>query len=963
MARISDRDIERLKKDLPLVTLLQQQGFDLQKQGKDYVTRCPFHNDKTPSLVISPDKNLWNCLGACGTGGSVIDWMMQLEKVGFRKAVDLLMAQFSSLAASPLVAPCQEALVNPLPGEETQGLLSRVIAHYQDRLSQSAAAQSYLKKRGLDNAELIETFKLGYCDRKINIALASRNSAQGKEERTCLKSTGILLDSGIERFGGSLVVPVLNDGQLLEAYGRKIGSRLSKDAQVHNYLPGKHAGIWNLDGIKGQAEIILCESLIDAMTLWAHGFRNVTASYGTNGFTEELHAFIQANTKTVFIAYDRDEAGDHTAHKLIEVLAQSKINAVRLALPPGMDINEWALQEQAFNEVFSECLFKARASLSSVVAQESSVNTNVNTPINKGVIEFVRGGDDLHVELGARQYRVRGLAKNKHREQLKINLLLRHGDEFFIDAVDMYQAKQRQSFIKQASVECGVENDIVKADLGKLLLALEHEIDHALEEKTDKKSAELTDAETKAALDYLKDPSLLSRLVNDVNACGLVGEDTNALVGYLACVSRKLDKPLAVIIQSTSAAGKSSLMDAVLNFMPKEERVQYSAMTGQALYYLGETDVKHKILAIAEEEGASNASYALKLLQSEGEITIASTGKDESTGDLMTKEYTVEGPVMLFMTTTAIDIDEELLNRCLVLTVNESQEQTEAIHAQQRFNDTLEGLLAKENKSVLLDLHHNVQRLLKPLHVVNPFANQLTFLSHKTRTRRDHQKYLTLIKSIALLHQYQREIKKIVQGDVVTEYIEVIEQDIAHANELAHEVLGRTLDELPPQTRKLLTFINDYVNKRSEEETLARQDLRFSRRELRELTGWGLTQIAVHCQRLEEMEYLIAHSGQRGKIMRYQLCYDDQGQPLGLTLRDNILLDVHVHVDAELSGQKGGLSGSNRPQIGGVSAPNRPPQNGSQPRCDKTLELLEGAQPEKRIVLDKKTPPALQPSA
>jgi len=182
-------------------------------------------------------------------------------------------------------------------------------------------------------------------------------------------------------------------------------------------------------------------------------------------------------------------------------------------------------------------------------------------------------------------------------------------------------------------------------------------------------------------MDLLQAPALLTRIVKDVNRLGVVGEATNMLVGYLAGVSRKLDKPLAVIIQSSSAAGKSALMEAVLNLMPEEERVQYSAMTGQSLFYMGETNLKHKILAISEEEGAEQASYALNLLQSEGEVSIASTGKDPTTGNLTTQEYRVEGPVMLFLTTTAIDIDEELLNRCMVLTVNETREQTAAIHA------------------------------------------------------------------------------------------------------------------------------------------------------------------------------------------------------------------------------------------------------------------------------------------
>ena len=176
------------------------------------------------------------------------------------------------------------------------------------------------------------------------------------------------------------------------------------------------------------------------------------------------------------------------------------------------------------------------------------------------------------------------------------------------------------------------------------------------------------------------------------------GETTNKLVGYLAAVSRKLDQPLAIIIQSSSAAGKSSLMEAIFSFVPPEEQVKYSAMTGQSLFYMGETDLKHKILAIVEEEGVERASYALKLLQSEGALTIASTGKDSSTGRMVTQEYRVEGPVMIFLTTTAIRIDKELLNRCLVLSVDENREQTRAIHQFQRRRQTLAGLLADQGR-------------------------------------------------------------------------------------------------------------------------------------------------------------------------------------------------------------------------------------------------------------------------
>jgi len=141
---------------------------------------------------------------------------------------------------------------------------------------------------------------------------------------------------------------------------------------------------------------------------------------------------------------------------------------------------------------------------------------------------------------------------------------------------------------------------------------------------------------------------------------------------------------------------------------------------------------------------------------------------------------------MIFLTTTAIEVDEELMNRCLVLTVNEDREQTQAIHQLQRQKRTLQGLIQKTERESILKTHQNAQRLLKRLSVVNPYAEHLTFLSEQTRTRRDHEKYLTLIDTIALLHQYQRTRKTITQGEDTVHYVEVTLDDIAMANELAH---------------------------------------------------------------------------------------------------------------------------------------------------------------------------------
>jgi hypothetical protein len=435
----------------------------------------------------------------------------------------------------------------------------------------------------------------------------------------------------------------------------------------------------------------------------------------------------------------------------------------------------------------------------------------------------------------------------------------------------------------------------------------------------------LSEEERAEALALLRDPRLLDRIVEDFARCGVVGEETNKLVSYLGVVSRHLSEPLAVMVQSSSAAGKSSLMDAVLAFVPEEQRVQYSAMTGQSLFYMGENDLQHKVLAIVEEEGAHSASYALKLLQSEGELTIASTGKDPATGRLLTHQYRVKGPVMIFLTTTAIDIDEELLNRCLVLTVNEERAQTQAIHRIQRESQTIEGLLRRKDRDELLRLHRNAQRLLKPVSVVNPYAPGLTFLDSQTRTRRDHTKYLTLIRTIALLHQHQRPRQTVEHNGKTIEYIEVALDDIAVANRLTAEVLGRSLDELPPQTRRLLLLVDAMVTAQCKRQRIERADYRFSRRDVREATGWGDTQLRLHLGRLEELEYLLAHRGGRGQSFVYELAFaieGDGGKPVMAGLIDVEKLGGYKY-DGNFAGPEQENAGSKRGQNGGVAGGSR----------------------------------------
>jgi DNA primase len=1011
MARIPEAEIEQLKSEVSVERLVEASGIELRKSGKDRVGRCPFHEDDTASLVVTPAKNLWHCFG-CGVGGGPIDWTMKRQGVSFRHAVELLREGVPSLAAageaagavkrSTVRAPVRSTvrgLSAPVAFDADDAQLLRdTVAYYHERLKQSPEALAYLEKRGIASAEAIDRFRLGVADRTLGLRLPNKQRKDGQAIRARLERIGLFRESGHEHFAGSLVIPILDAaGHVVELYGRKLRDDLRVGTPKHLYLPaqeGRSRGVFNIEALAADREIILCEALIDALTFWCAGYRNVTTAYGVEGFTDEmLDAMKRHGTQRVLIAFDRDEPGERGAAKVAERLTASGIECWRIQFPKGMDANSYALKVQPASKSLGLAIRKAvwlgngtapaqpeavpvvgdasETTVPSALADDPSLAaapavavppapTLPASPVPPGpaadlpctvtdaeILFTLGSGND------ARRYRVRGLARSLGFEVLKVNLLVSRNDAFYVDTLDLYAARQRQSYLAHAAIELQVAEDILKADLGRVLLKLE-----ALQEAAVREALtpavpahpEMDEAERAAALALLQAPDLPARILADFAACGLVGEETNKLVGYLASISRKLDRPLGVVIQSSSAAGKSSLMDAVLAFVPDEEKVKYSAMTGQSLFYMGETNLKHKALALVEEEGASRASYALKLLQSEGELTIASTGKDPQSGNLVTQQYRVEGPVALLVTTTTRDLDEELLNRCLVLAVDEGREQTRAIHERQRQRRTLDGLLAKRERESMIALHQNAQRLLRPLAVLNPYAQFLTFPDQTTRLRRDHEKYLTLIDAIALLHQHQRPIRSAGhpgnEGQRI-EYIEATLADIALANRIAHDVLGRSLDELPPQTRRLLALIDGHVGAESARQAIRRADVRFTRRALREAIAWGDTQLKVHLARLAELEYLATHRTKAGGF-EYELVYDSAGD--GDALRFPGLADIealrHAY-DGARSESEAGRSAPGRAAVGPRSVGGRDNESAAEPHGKGVSD--ESADPDRKM--------------
>jgi DNA primase catalytic core len=975
MAMIPDDEIERIKRETDLAAVVRSRGIELKPQGGDLVGLCPFHSDHDPSLRVTPGKGLWRCM-ACQATGNVIQFVQRFDGVSFRHAFELLKSgKLSALTGPTNGAPLKKATVprldSPLAqGADDQAALRQVLDYYHTRLKENPAALAYLQKRGVGSEEAIATFRLGFVDRTLGLRLPQANRKEGAALRERLQRLGILRGTGHEHLRGRIVFPVIAEsGEIGTVYGRAIDDGGKHDR--HLFLPGPQRGVWNPAALRSP-EVIVTEGIIDALTWWRHGFRHVTTAYSAKALPEELlGALLAAKVQRVFLSFDRDPSGDEGTAAAAAQLAAHGIEAYRVMFPPGLDANAYALKvtpaEKALGVLLRSALplgeVRSRPAVSSsphVVPAPSSLVAKaaseaaepVPMPEKKpepvaltavpekaakeenseagtvppepaaavgGVVVAKNDADEIVLVIGERTYRVRGLAKNTGFESLKVTLRAACGERWHLDLVDLCVARQRENFVTAAAAEMNLKPELLKRDLGKVLGKLEELQEARLRAETAPKKAEpdLPAALLEKAHAFLRDPRLWDLIPEHAALCGIAGERGNVRLGYLGAVSRLLDRPLMIIIQSSSAAGKTTLMDAILAFMPPERRIKYSAMTGQSLFYMAGADLKHKILAIVEEAGAEKASYALKLLQSEGELRIASTGKDPHTGRMETQEYHVEGPVMIFLTTTAVDIDEELQNRCLVVIVDESREQTERIHVLQREARTEAGLARKAQRDELLALHRAAQSLLRPLPVFNPYAEKLRFLSHQLRTRRDHEKYLLLIDSLAVLFQHQRGRKTIAGREHVVATLD----DIARANELAHEVLGRGLDDMPPQTRRLLGLVQEMQRERAKKNK-GGEGGHWRRRDLRAFTGWSDTALKVHLGRLVELEYVLASRDPEhlnGQL--YETLFD--GDVSAAKPHLSGLIDVEAvrkqEYEKNRSGQNAGQSGGGQPSVGGQS--------------------------------------------
>ena len=591
--------------------------------------------------------------------------------------------------------------------------------------------------------------------------------------------------------------------------------------------------------------------------------------------------------KRVLLCLDNDAAGTGATERIGGKIRKLGSEVVEARMPGAKDPNALLLSvgSEAAAEIFRKTLAEGRARLESsspaktsgeIAALPLRVNPLVKekseaTPAPDGVKVTREEGGGWRISFGTRAYRVRGLAATGL-DRLKVNLRIEGAGRMHLDTLDLYGHRARAGLIKELARLFEREEEELAREIGALIETLEGirvELVKKGEEEATHPRIEIPDREREEALRLLRSPDLVERILSDFERVGFVGEKTALTAGYLGTVSRLLEEPLGLIIVSRSGAGKSSLQDALCDFVPAEDLVKYTRLTGQALFYKEEDSLIHKVLAVDEEKGAEEAAYSIRNLQSAQVLSIAATRTDPQTGKLRTEEYRVKGPVFIVFTTTSPEaLDYETRNRFVQVGIDESAEQTRRILRRQREADTLEGVLRREETSVMRRVQQNAQRLLRPLRVVNPYAPSLAYPDERLQMRREQKKYLTLIKAIALLHQHQREVKRARRGDVEVEYVEVVPSDIALANRLARQVLGRSLDELAHPTRLLLKHLVELTGKNGAGGRL------FTRHEVRQATGWTDWQVRVHLRQLLDLEYVVMATGRNGKRMTYELLFE-----------------------------------------------------------------------------------------
>jgi hypothetical protein len=712
----------------------------------------------------------------------------------------------------------------------TQDLLQKYVADCSKALSENSKILGLLRKQGITESFIYDSFQIGFADGSLLQAVGDNEAVLSRLEQAGL------VQNGKEVLAGYTTIPVFDAARtIVNIVGYNPYPQSKRKVIMLNDI-----GIFNQPFLQTVESVLVTEQPLEALLCIQAGHPAVTFVYGSD---HKYRDFFKAHAvRKVTFAFDGRA-------RLFYECTSNGLSARRITL----DIEQ--LMQPGAREYLTSLLSDTSTDLSLDTIQEIE---------NGFLFQFT------HLS-----YRVIGNFTD-YAMTMKANVKVFTEQEVFVDSIDLYKNRDRQNFIYSIMDRFAFRDQVqLEQDLHTIMDVIEkHKA--AKEQVRQKTKPELTEYQKDIGLRFLTNKQMTDEIDRDITALGYVRERKNKLLLYLLMTSRLLDNPLHAIIISRSGAGKSQLVDIVEKLCPPEELESISDLSPQALFYVGQDDLKHKLLVIGEKEGSKGSDYPLRELISKKSISKAIPMKDQTTGQIRTVNIKVNGPIALVETTTNGEINPENLNRCFVVGIDESEEQTRLIHARQRDKYTVDGYLNRRELARITEKHIYAQRLLQPVMVFNPYAPLLTFPSAKLKTRRDNEKLLRLITVICFLHQYQRRRKQLtIDSGEVVEYIECTVEDYRIAHDLLSDgVLDNTLDDLPKPARELLEHIKKYLRARSEQEELPVEKIIFDRKQIREYSSWSFAQVRNNFRILKDYEYIQLVKARNGVATQYRLSGD-----------------------------------------------------------------------------------------
>ena len=789
------------------------------------------------------------------------------------------------------------------PGSASDGNITfaTIADYYHRKLYAKPEGIEYLRKRGLVNPANYDRFRIGFADGSLLEII-------GEGRKEALKEMGILTGRGSEHFRNCVIFPVIDDtltglsaglGQVVGMYGRS----MDPDAKVpHLYLKGKHRGVFHRKASKVYDEIILTESIIDALSLIELGIENTQAIYGTNGFTgEHLQILKDDRVKTVVLAFDSDQAGQTASGKLSEQLLAEGFS-VKSITPPAVP-NLFPDHPEAVPKDWNEylCAGGASSSLSNlaeavreaIVKAETKENENLTSDgTGSGMsVEKTPLGYDFTITstpFSARTgviYRLTNV-KEMFVGNLKVNmraelapspgLTFRKGEEYpvgekYYDHVDLYSSRSRAACSANISRMFSIEQRLIEKDIIRILEYLETERDRKLAAGVREKGHNMTSEETALGMELLTDGKIFDRFLAAMETLGYVGETVNKLLMFIAACSRKMDDPISVMVISQSSGGKTRLVEAVEALIPPEEVISVTSLSDQALNYV--SDMEHKFLVLGEAVHGIEVEHQLREIQSSHKLTRGVTVKDEKTGHMETRFVATKAICSCALTSTGGKINPENASRNFIIEVDESAEQTARVHEMQRGKYSLE----RHERAVstvpkIIAAFHAAGRLLSKIFIVNNFARHIKFPASVMRTRRDFERFLDLVAAVCFVRQFQK--KRHVRNGI--EYItcDITDYDIAHT--IIMKTLASTLFELSGGTVDFYEKLREMTRDLGRKKGLKANEITVAQRDIREHTGYGLEWVKKQLRVLIDYEYVIVTRGGGSRVKGSYRIRDDE---------------------------------------------------------------------------------------